>query len=179
MDLSSLSDLSRVGARAGITTGATLSGPSLASWFLERKLGEGYKDTLDQSDWCLMLLCNQAWISLLRLPEPRAKRKTVLKVKCFSEASFKGSKGALVSWCRARERFQLGMPLLPLGLSLWKLSRRQVRFSSLLTLMGELPNLSAMANLYPSWCLAATSCPETNTRGSQLWISRGGALKSI
>ena len=35
-DLSDLRDLSRVGARAGITTGATLFGPSLASWFLER-----------------------------------------------------------------------------------------------------------------------------------------------
>ena len=99
-DPSSLSDLSRVGARAGITTGATLSGPSLASWFLDRKLGEGYNDTLAQSDWCLMFLCNQAWISLLRLPEPRANRKTVLKVKCFTEASFKGSKGAFVSWER-------------------------------------------------------------------------------
>ena len=40
-DLSALSDLSRVGARAGITTGATLSGSSLASQFLERKLDEG------------------------------------------------------------------------------------------------------------------------------------------
>ena len=117
-----------------MTTGATLSGPSLASWFLDRKLGEGYKDTLDQSDWCLMFLCNQAWISLLRLPEPKASRKTVLKVNCFSEASFKGSKGALVSWCNTRERFQEGIPLLPLGLSLWKLSRRRGRFSSLLTL---------------------------------------------
>ena len=35
---------------AGMTTGATLSGPSLASWFLKRKLQEGYKDTLDQTD---------------------------------------------------------------------------------------------------------------------------------
>ena len=133
--------------RVGMTTGATLSGSSLASWFLDRKLGEGYKDTLDQSDWCLMFLCNQAWISLLRLPEPRANRKTVLKVKCFSEAFFKDSKGALVSWCKTRERFQEGIPPLPLGLSLWKLSRRRVRFSSLLTLMGELPNLSAMVDL--------------------------------
>ena len=127
-----------------MTTGATLSGPSLASWFLDTKLGEGYNDTLD---WCLMFLCNQTWISLLRLPEPRARRKIVLKVKCFSEASFKGSKGAFVSWCRTSERFQDGIPLLPLGLSLWKLSKRQVRFSSLLTLMEELPNLSAMADL--------------------------------
>ena len=115
--------------------------------FLDRKLGEGYKDTLDQSDLWLMFLCSQAWISLLCLPEPRASRKTVLKVKCFSEASFKGSKGALVSWCKTRDSFQEGIPLLPLGLSLWKLSRRRVRFSSLPTLMVELPNLSAMADL--------------------------------
>ena len=58
-----------------------------------------------------------------------------------------GSKGAFVSWCKTREGFQEGMPLLPLGLSLWKLSRRQVRFSSLLTFMGEFPSLSAMADL--------------------------------
>ena len=119
-----------------MTTGATLSGPSLASLFLDRKLGEGYKDTLNQSDWCLMFLCNQAWISLMCLPEPKSSRKTVLKVKCFSEASFKGSKGALVSWCKTRERFQEGMPLLPLGLSLWKLSRRRVRFSFLVDING-------------------------------------------
>ena len=79
-----------------------------------------------------------------------ASRKTVLKVKCFSEASFKGSNGALVSWCKTRDRFQEGTPHLPLGLSLWKLSRRRARFSSLLTLMAELPYLSAMADLYPS-----------------------------
>ena len=109
-----------------------------------------HKDTFNQSDWCLMFLCNQAWISLLRLPEPKASKKTVLKVRCFKEASFRGSKGAFVSWCSTRERFQEGMPLLPLGLSLWKLSRRRVRFSSLLTLMVELPSLSAMADLSPS-----------------------------
>ena len=38
-DLSVFSNLPRVGARAGITTGATLSGPSLVSWFLESMLG--------------------------------------------------------------------------------------------------------------------------------------------
>ena len=154
---------------AGITTGATLSGPFLASWFLDRKLDEGYKNTLDQSDWCLMFLCNQAWISPLRLPEPRANRKTVLKVSCFSEASFKGPKGAFDSWYKTRDRFQEGIPLLSLGLSLWKLSRRRMRFSSLLTLMGDLANLSAISDLYPS--MAATYCPGTGARGSQLWFS--------
>ena len=136
-----------------MTTGATLSGPSLASWFLERKLGDGKRDTLDQSDWCLMFLCCHACISLLLLPEPRAKRKTVLKVRCFSDASLRGSKGAFVSWCNTRERFQEGMPLLPLGLSLWKLSKRRVRLSSLLILTVRLPSLSAMADLYPSMVL--------------------------
>ena len=58
-----------------------------------------------------------------------------------------GSKRAFVSWCGTSERVQEGMPLLPLGLFLWKLSTRRVRFSSLLTLKGELPNLSAMADL--------------------------------
>ena len=32
-----------------------------------------------------MFLCSQAWISLLRLSEPRANKKIVLKVKCFRE----------------------------------------------------------------------------------------------
>ena len=45
------------------------------------------------------------------------------------------------------------MPLCPLGLSLWKLSRRRVRLSSLLILTVLLPSLSAMADLYPSMVL--------------------------
>ena len=43
----------------------------------------------------------EAWISLLRLTEPRAERKTVLKVKCFKE----GSNGALSSWCKHKGGF--------------------------------------------------------------------------
>ena len=52
-----------------------------------------------------------------------------------------------LSWCTASEKFQEGMPLLPLGLSLWKLSRRRARFLSFLMLKGEFPSLSAMAEL--------------------------------
>ena len=51
-----------------------------------------------------MFLFCQACISLLRLPDPRAKRKTVLKGKCFKEVSLIGSNGAFVSWCKTRER---------------------------------------------------------------------------
>ena len=95
--------------------------------------------------------------------DPRAKRKTVLKVKCFKEASLIGSNGAFVSWCKTRERFQEGNPLWPLGLSLWKLSRRRVKFSSLLILMSEFPSLSAMETCNHQWCWAVTSCPEKGT----------------
>ena len=102
--LSDLRDLSRVGAWAGITTGATL----------ERKLRAGYKDTFDQPDWC------QAWISLLRLPEPRAKKKNSLEAQCFKEASLRGSNGALPIGAKPREGSRKGILL----------SKRRVRFSS-------------------------------------------------
>ena len=92
-----------------MTTGATVSGPS---WFLDRKLGEGYKDTLDQSDLSLLRVQREPWSAGVT-PERGSKRE------CPS-----------CPW-----------------VCLWKLSRRRVRFSSLLTLMGTLPNLSAMADL--------------------------------
>ena len=50
----------------------------------------------------LIFLFCQACISLLCLPDPRAKRKTVLKVKCFKEA-FNWFKMNLVSWCKNQE----------------------------------------------------------------------------
>ena len=114
---------------------------------LGEKAGWRVQRHLDQSDWCLIFLFCQACISLLRLPDPRAKRKTVLKVKCFKEASLIGSKWPLSAGAKTRERFQEGIPFRPLGLSQWKLSRRRVRFSPLLILMGEFPSLSAMADL--------------------------------
>ena len=161
-----------------MTTGATLPGPSLASWFLERKLGDGKRDTLDQSDWCLMFLCCHAWISLLLLPEPRAKRKTVLKVRCFRDASLRGSKGAFVSWCSTRERFQEGIPLRPLGLSLWKLSKRRVRLSSLLILTVVSPSLSAMADLYLSMVLGCNFLSSKRYIRKSATNFTGGDLKS-
>ena len=72
---------------------------------------------------------------------------TVLKVNCFKEAFLRGLKGLLVNWQRTRDKFQVGMPLRPLGLSPWKLSNSQIRFSSLIISIEELPNLSAMAVL--------------------------------
>ena len=59
-----------------------------------------------------------------------------------------------LSWCTASEKFQEGMPLLPLGLSLRKLSRRRARFSSLLMSKSEFPNLSTMGDYNHQWCWA-------------------------
>ena len=69
------------------------------------------------------------------------------------EAFRKGSNGALVNWWRTRDRFQEGTPCLPLGLSLWKLSRRRVRFSSLLMFSSTLATISAIAVLLPPMVL--------------------------
>ena len=102
---------------------------------------------MDQSDWCLMFLCSQARISLLQLPEPRAKRKTIFKVRCFKGTSLRASEELFVNWFKTKERFQGGMSLQPSDLSLWKLSTRLVRFSSLLTILGEFSSLYAMADL--------------------------------
>ena len=96
---------------------------------------------MDQTDWCLMFLCSQAWISILHLPEPKANRKTILKVKCFREASLKGSKGPLSAGAENRERFQEGM-LLVLRVCLYGTIQETSEITSLLTLMGEFPFVS-------------------------------------
>ena len=59
----------------------------------------------------------KAWSSLRLLAEARAKRKTVLKVRCFKEAWPKGSKGALVRARRTTERFHFGARERPTGLA--------------------------------------------------------------
>ena len=59
-----------------------------------------------------------------------------------------------LSWCTASEKFQEGMPFLPLGLSPQKLSRRRVRFSSLLMLKGEFPVYQQWVTYNHQWCWA-------------------------
>ena len=82
----------------------------------------------------------------LRLPEPKANRKTVLIVKCFREASLRGSKRNLVSWCRTRERFQEGMPS-----SLGSVSVETIQEISEIFIVadinGQIPQLLTMAGL--------------------------------
>ena len=68
-----------------------------------------------------------------------------------------------LSWCTASEKFQEGMPLLPLGLSLKKLSRRRVRFSSLLILKGEFPVYQQWVTYNHQWCWAVCQAYLTST----------------
>ena len=50
------------------------------------------------------LFATQAWILLQHLPEAKASKKAVLRVRCLRSVSFIGSKGAFVSSLRT-ERF--------------------------------------------------------------------------
>ena len=47
---------------------------------------------------------NHAWFSPRRLPEARARGRTVFRVKYFKSTDLRGSKGFLVSDRRPRER---------------------------------------------------------------------------
>ena len=71
-------------------------------------------------------------------PNPGPRGKLPRRSKA-SRKPLIGSKWTLSAGAKTRERFQEGVPLRPLGLSQWKLSRRRVRFSSLVTLMGKFP----------------------------------------
>ena len=58
--------------------------------------------------------CPNVHLPLL-LPDAKAIRKTVLKLKILRLASFKGSKGALVKDIRTKDRSQEGIPLFRMG----------------------------------------------------------------
>ena len=61
------------------------------------KSEEGNKATFSQWPRLDTLFATQAWISLRRLPEAKASKKAVLRVRCLRSVSFIGSKGAFVS----------------------------------------------------------------------------------
>ena len=82
------------------------------------KAVEGEKVTCDQSLFLLKESKVQAWISLRLLPEAKANKYTVLKVKILRSAFAKGSKGARVRASKTKDRSQLAMDLFAEGLSL-------------------------------------------------------------
>ena len=82
-----------------------------------------------------------------------------------------------LSWCTASEKFQESMPLLPLGLSLRKLSRRRVRFSSLLMLKGEFPVYQQWVTYNHQWCWAVCQACISLLRLPESRAKRKTALK--
>ena len=76
------------------------------------KSEEGNKATFSHWPKLATLLATQA------LPEAKASKKAVLRVRCLRSESFMGSNGALVSSLRTTERFHLGKFLELLGRSL-------------------------------------------------------------
>ena len=89
--------------------------------FLAMKSEEGNKATFSHWSRLDTLFATQAWISLWRMPEAKASKKAVLRVRCLRSVSFIDSKDAFVSSLRTTERFHLGRFLELLGQSLWKL----------------------------------------------------------
>ena len=82
------------------------------------KSEEGNKATFSHWPRLDTLFATQAWISLRRLPEAKASKKVVLRVRCLRSVSFIGSKSAFVSSLRT-ERFHLGRFLELLGRVTW------------------------------------------------------------
>ena len=132
---------------------------------------------MDQNGWCPMFLCSQAWISILPLPEPKANRKTTLKVKCFREASLKGAKGALsVGAEKTGKGSKRGWPLV-LRVRLYGTIQETSEIPSLLTLMGEFSFVSQGSSKAINGArLNFLSC--NNYRRKSAMPSKGSALKS-
>ena len=194
-------DLSRVGARAVITPGATLdtlwpADSRIESWVMDtgtpltNRIGVQYISfARHESHFCrrarfsslLMLkgefpvyqqwvtynhqwcwaVC-QACISLLRLPELRAKRKTDLKVKCFKEA-FNWFKMNLVSWCKNQGEVPGGGSPPAFGSVSVEAIQETSEIFILTNIDGQILDYQQWLTCNHQWYWAATSCPETGT----------------
>ena len=110
--------------------------------------------------WC-WAVC-QACISLLRLPEPRAKRKTALKVKCFKEA-FNWFKLNLVSWCKNQGEAPGGGSPPAFGSVSVEAIQETSEIFILTNIDGQILDYQQWLTCNHQWYWAATSCPETGT----------------
>ena len=85
-------------------------------------------------------------MALLLLPEPRAMRNKVFEGQMLQGSPFKGFKGSLCKLVQDQGKVPRGnvsVTLRPVFVEIIQ----GVRFSSLLTLMGEFSSLFAMADL--------------------------------
>ena len=94
--------------------------------------------------WC-WAVC-QACISLLRLPEPRAKRETALKVKCFKEALI-GSKWTLSAGAKNQGEVPGGGSPPAFGSVSVETIQETSEIFILTNIDGQISRLSAMADL--------------------------------
>ena len=101
-------------------------------------------------------------------PKPGPREREVLKVRCFNEVSFMGSKEVFVKRCNKPGRGSGGDAPPPFG-SVSVEAIQETRF------MGEFPNLSVVADLSPWMVLSLTSCPKTGTVGSRLLTLQWGS----
>ena len=81
------------------------------------KSEEGNKATFSHWPRLDTLFATQAWISLRRLPEAKASKKAVLRVRCLRSV-FHGLKGCFCELVETTERFHLGKFLELFGRSL-------------------------------------------------------------
>ena len=82
----------------------------------------------------------------MHLYKPKVKRKTV-EGQMLQGGLFEGFKGSLCELMQHQGKVPRGGDPPTLGFVFVEAIQESVRFSSLLTLMGEFPNLSAMADL--------------------------------
>ena len=83
----------------------------------------------------------------LAFTRTQGQQENSLEGQKLQRGLFKRCTGSLCQLVQHQGEVPGGMPFLPLGLSLWKLSKSRVRISALLTLIGVFPSLSAMADL--------------------------------
>lgn len=106
------------------------------------------KETMLQSSLCAMFP-ESAWSSLTRLADASAKRKTHLWVKNFSEASSRGSYGAVMSVSRTSVRFHFGGASCLGGISPAIALSRAVSSAEEVTSVLTVLSASAIAERYP------------------------------
>ena len=81
------------------------------------------RDSMDQSDWCLKLLCSHAWISPFACLNPRPTGRQ-FRSQVLRGGLLEGFKGSLCQLVQNQGKVPRGDAPLPLDLSLWKLSGR-------------------------------------------------------
>ena len=72
------------------------------------------------------------------LPEAKAIKMTVLKVKIFRLESFNGSKGVFVNAKRTKDKSHEGIPLLAVGLSLVKTGNKPIQVKTFAPLLAKM-----------------------------------------